>query len=76
MEKVIKEWLYDPTVGKIIFAIIAILIIRAIVAGFHGTLYRIKESQSRYRVRKLINLVGYLTAILFIAVIFKDRWVA
>ncbi len=73
MEKVIKEWLYDPTVGKIIFAIIAILIIRAIVAGFHGTLYRIKESQSRYRVRKLINLVGYLTAILFIAVIFKDR---
>jgi small-conductance mechanosensitive channel len=73
MEKVIKEWLLDPTIGKIIFAIIAILIIRAIVAGFHRNLHRIKESQSRYRVRKLINIFGYLTAILFIGVIFKDR---
>jgi small-conductance mechanosensitive channel len=73
MEKVIKEWLFDPTISKIIFAIIAILIIRVIVAGFHRNLHRIKESQSRYRVRKLINLVGYLTAILFLAVIFKDR---
>ena len=73
MENAIKEWLFDPTVGKFIFAIIAILIIRAIVAGFHRSLHHIKESQSRYRVRKLINLIGYLTAILLIAVIFKDR---
>jgi small-conductance mechanosensitive channel len=73
MEKVIQEWLLDPTIGKIIFAIIAILIIRSIVAGFHRTLSHIKESQSRYRVRKLINIIGYLTAILFLAVIFKDR---
>jgi small-conductance mechanosensitive channel len=82
MEKVIKEWLFDPTISKIIFALIAILIIRAIVAGFHRTLGHIKESQSRYRLRKLINIIGYLTAILFLAVIFKDRlggvagWVA
>ncbi len=73
MENVIKDWLLDPTIGKIVFAIIAILIIRAIVAGFHRSLQRIKESQSRYRVRKLINVIGYLTAILFLAVIFKDR---
>ena len=73
MEIAIKEWLFDPTVGKFIFAIIATLIIRAIVAGFHRSLHHIKDSQSRYRVRKLINLIGYLTAILLIAVIFKDR---
>ena len=73
MEKVIQEWLFDPIVSRIIFAIIAILIIRVIVAGFHRTLYHIKESQSRYRVRKLINIIGYLTALLFLAVIFKDR---
>ena len=58
MRKVIKEWLFDPTINKIIFALIAILIIRAIVTGFHRTLSHIKESQSRYRVRKLINIIG------------------
>jgi small-conductance mechanosensitive channel len=73
MEKLVQEWLFDPTSGKIILSIIGLLIIRMIVGGFHRTLHRIKESQSRYRVRKLINIFGYLTAILFLAIVFKDR---
>ncbi|MDD2901277.1 MAG: mechanosensitive ion channel family protein [Syntrophales bacterium] len=73
MAKFIQEWLFDPIMGKIIIAVIGLVIIRLIVGGFHRTLHRVKDSQSRYRARKLINVFGYLTAILVLAIAFKDR---
>ena len=75
MENLIKTWLADPWVIKFLVAFLGLVVIRLLV----GTLRRslpggyVKDSQARYRVRKLINLSGYLLVLLFLAVVFKDK---
>ena len=74
MEKLIKQLLADPWVIKFLIAFLGLVIIRLLV----GTLRRsipgyVKDSQARYRVRKLITFAGYLLVLLFLAVVFKDK---
>jgi small-conductance mechanosensitive channel len=74
MENLIKQWLVDPWVIKFFIAFLGLVAIRLLV----GTLRRslpgyVKDSQARYRVRKLITLAGYLLVLLFLAIVFKDK---
>jgi small-conductance mechanosensitive channel len=70
----LQEWLYDPMVGKIVFAMVGLLIVGAVVRLVQKALtHRIEQSRSRYFVRKLVNSGGYLVAILLITVIFSDQ---
>jgi small-conductance mechanosensitive channel len=74
MQGFLERWLFDPTVGKIIFSIVGILVIAVIVRFFHRSLARrIRHPDTRYRVRKLITFAGYLVGILFITIVFSDR---
>ncbi|HUU27140.1 MAG TPA: mechanosensitive ion channel domain-containing protein [archaeon] len=71
---VLKGWLFDPTVGKIITAILGILIIQVTSSFLQRSLtLRVKDTGTRYRVRKVIALISYLVMILFMALIFSDR---
>lgn len=70
----ITSWFADPTLGKLFFAIIGILIISLLIRFFQYSLTRyLKDSDSRYYARKLIAFIGYLAGFVFITIVFKDR---
>ena len=74
MQCFLERWLFDPTVGKIIFSIVGILVIAVIVRFLRRSLaHRIKHPDTRYRARKLITFTGYLVGILFITTVFSDQ---
>jgi len=75
MEKLIKEWLLEPWVVKLAITIVGLLVIRLILGALRRNLPRyVKESQARYRVRKLVTLAGYLLVLLFLALVFKKEF--
>ena len=64
MNDFVNKWLLDPTVGKIVTAVLAIVIIIALIKFVQKTLSKkIKDTDTRYRVRKSISFFGYLIAI-------------
>ena len=74
MLETIKTWLLDPTIGKLITAIIALAIILGVsrIAKTSITRY-IKAVDSRYRLRKFITILSYVIVILALSIIFSDR---
>ena len=70
----VKNWLFDPTIGKIVTAIIGILIVVGIVRFLQKTVtVRIKDTDTRYRVRKFVSFIGYILGIILLATVFSDR---
>src|SRR5271170_4203420 len=74
MNELLKQAMALGLVGKCVAAIIGILIIHG---GFHlleQTLPRhFGRSDARYKVRKFVVFTGYLTILLFLAILFEDR---
>ncbi|PKN76788.1 MAG: transporter [Deltaproteobacteria bacterium HGW-Deltaproteobacteria-10] len=74
MEEYFKRWLLDPIVGKLVAAFIGILIIVVLVRFLRSYLFRyIKDTDNRYRARKFITFLGYVTGVIVIASIFSDK---
>jgi small-conductance mechanosensitive channel len=74
MEEFIKRWLLDPFVGKFVAASIGILIIIVLVRFLKRYLFRyIKDADNRYRARKFVTFIGYITGIIVVATIFSDK---
>jgi small-conductance mechanosensitive channel len=74
MSDFLQQWLFDPMVGKIIFALTGLLVIALLARLVQRSLARrIKHADIRYRARKLIAFSGYLVGILFITVVFSDQ---
>lgn len=74
MKNVIESWLFDPTIGKIITAIVSILLVIGLVRFLQKTVtIRIKDNDARYRVRKFVSFIGYFLGIVVLVVIFSDR---
>lgn len=72
--EVIKQWAFDPTISKFILALLGLLLIRALVSVIRRALAPyITDGQTRYRVRKLITFLGYLIALLFLALVFRQQ---
>ena len=60
MQDILSRALYDPTVGKIVAVLVGILLITIFVRAAHRTLPRyIHDNDTRYRVRKIVSLLGY-----------------
>ena len=56
MEEQIKNFLFDPTVGKIASIIIGAIIIWLIIKAIQRNLFtRIKDTDNRYRAKKFSN---------------------
>lgn len=70
----IDKWFYDPTVGKVVAAIVAVIVVR-VVTGLlaRSLLHRVKDTTSRYRLRKLLAFGSYFVAGVAITVVFSDR---
>ncbi len=74
MNETIKNLLFDPTVGKIVTAAIAVVIILALSHFLQRYVSRsVTTTDTRYRARKFINLLGYVIALFAITVVFQEK---
>jgi small-conductance mechanosensitive channel len=70
----VKHWLYDPTVGKLIAAVVAVVLARALGGLVVRTVVRrLKDPTGRYRLRKLVLLTSYAIAAVAVTVIFSNK---
>lgn len=70
----IQRWLSDPTISRLIEVAIGIAIIALIFRFISQSVPRyIQDADTRYRTRKAINFIGYVTMLLFAVFLFSDR---
>lgn len=70
----VVEWFSDPTVGKIVAVIVGIIIINVLTRSTRRVLLNhIENTDSRYRLRKLVNAAGALFSVILITVVFSNK---
>ena len=74
METTITEFLYNPTVGKIVTIFIGIAVIWLVVKTVQKNLFsKIADNDNRYKAKKLGTFAGYLLSIILLTVVFSDK---
>ena len=74
MHDFLKEAVSLSLLGKCVAAVVGILFIHATFRVLEQTLpRRFGRANARYRVRKFVVFCGYLTILLFLALLFEDR---
>jgi small-conductance mechanosensitive channel len=74
MLETIQAWLSDPAVGKLITAVIGLVVIIALRRVARRSLdERVKDADARYRNRKLVQFGSYVLIALLIATVFSDQ---
>jgi small-conductance mechanosensitive channel len=74
MEEQLKIWLLDPNVGKIVSALIALVVLYVLVRIAQRSVSRyIKEAVIRYRIRKFLAFLGYFFAVIVLGTVFSER---
>ena len=74
MEEFVNKWLFDPTVGKLISSIVAVMIVISLVRIIQKLIVKkIKDTDTRYRLRKSISFFGYLLVVFALTIIFSDK---
>jgi small-conductance mechanosensitive channel len=74
MNEFVKRWLLNPTMGRLVAALIGILVVIVVVRLIQRTLSRgIHDTDTRYRARKFVTFAGYLLGIGVLAVVFSDQ---
>ncbi|MBS4539520.1 mechanosensitive ion channel family protein [Clostridium sp. D2Q-11] len=69
----LKEILLDPILGKVILVSVIIVTLVLITRFTKKNLNKyIKENDNRYKTKKVINILGYIIAIILIVLIFID----
>ena len=74
MPDLISTWLQSQLFSQIFTAIVGILIIVLIVRFLHRTLSaQIKQTETRYKFRKLTTFAGYVVGVLFLLSVFVNQ---
>ena len=74
MDQFAEKWLFDPTVGKFVTAILGILIVVILVRFSQRSLGRyIKDTDTRYKTRKFVTFLGYIIAVMVLATVFSEK---
>jgi small-conductance mechanosensitive channel len=74
MEPYLSRIWQNAWIIKLAIAVVGLLVLRGLVFLIQHSFSRnIKDTQTRYRVRKLVQGFGYFVVILFLAIVFKDR---
>ena len=74
MEEQIQEYLYNPTVGKIVSFLIGIAVIWMLIKAIQKNLFsKIKDNNNRYKAKKFSSFIGYFLTIILLTVVFSDR---
>ncbi len=70
----VQEFLFDPTVGKVVFITIGLVVIFGLRRVIRSSLTaRVEDKTTRYRTRKLVEFTSYLVMVLFVATVFSDK---
>jgi len=65
MQQFVQRWLLDPTVGKLVAAVLGITIVYILVRVLQRAIARyVQERDARYRARKFVSFLGYVAALL------------
>lgn len=74
MEEFARTWLFNPGVAKLVTAAVGIVAIVALVRLAQRSMGRyIQNTETRYRARKGIGILGYLVAFLFLGAVFSEK---
>lgn len=74
MKDFVEEWLFDPTIGRLVAAFVGIVVLGVLVRLAQRSVHRVvKDTETRYRVRKFIGLFGYAGVALLLLAIFSER---
>ncbi|MGB8473123.1 MAG: mechanosensitive ion channel domain-containing protein [Candidatus Acidiferrum sp.] len=74
MEELLKYWLFDPTVGKIVGALIGLAVVYLLSRIGQRSINRlVADPTARYRGRKFVSFLAYLVAIAVVATIFSSK---
>ena len=74
MEKEITDILFNPAVGKIVTIFIGIAVIWILIKLVQKNLFsKIKDTDSRYRTKKLSSYLGYFFTLVLITVVYSDK---
>jgi small-conductance mechanosensitive channel len=74
VQKTVAQWWNDPLIIQLIIAAAGLVVIRLLAALLSRWAGRfVKDSQTRYRIRKVSALISYLVIILFLTVVFRNR---
>jgi small-conductance mechanosensitive channel len=74
MEENIRKWLFDPMIGKFVATAISLAILFLLVRFAQSSVSRyIKESTTRYRLRKSVGFLGYILAVIVLGTVFSER---
>jgi small-conductance mechanosensitive channel len=70
----LKHWLSNPAVGKFVASLVVVVVIVILVRLLKNYAFRfIKDSNRRYRARKMLVLVGYLAGIIAVISILSSK---
>jgi hypothetical protein len=70
----LRQWLFDPTVARIVTVLVGLVVIGALVRVTRGSLGRhIRDGDTRYRVRKVVTALGYVVAFIFLTIVFRSQ---
>jgi small-conductance mechanosensitive channel len=74
MQDTMKRWLLDPAVGKIAVVVVLLAVVYLAVRLLRRTVSRhVQDADTRYKARKLVSFLGYLTVFLVLATALSDR---
>jgi len=74
MEATVKTLLFNPTVGRLVSAAIAVIVVLATSHFLQRHIGRsISATDTRYRAQKFVGLPGYLVALFAITIVFEDK---
>jgi len=74
MTEFIQKWLFDPTVGRIVAALVGVIVVGAVVRFVQRSLGKyVKDTDTRYKARKFVLFLGYVLAILVVGAVFSDK---
>lgn len=74
MEEQIKEFLFNPIVGRITAILLGVIVIWLIIKAIQRNLLsKIRDNDNRYKANKLSSFVGYLLSIVLLTIVFSDK---
>jgi small-conductance mechanosensitive channel len=74
-EVIIEKWAENPLAQKAIIVLLSFVLLAILLHIIKRELGRhVKDLQTRYKVRRIISFLGYLTAFLFAVSIFGERF--
>ena len=74
MEDQIKQFLFNPTAGKISTVFIGIAIIWLLMKAIQKNLFsKLKDNDNRYRAKKIGSFIGYVLTIILITIVYSDK---